>query len=132
MGSSVLARGAAGRSGERRGAVTGQRALSTDQGNSAKEGRVKRERRLTRTSSVMPDCAVGRREGEKVWRELWTCQVADGEERACNTGDVVLILGWGRSPGEENDNPPQCSSLGNPMDRGAWWATVHGVPKSQT
>ena len=114
-----MARGAAGRSGERRGAVTGQRALSTDQGNSAKEGRVKRERRLTRTSSVMPDCAVGRREGEKVWRELWTCQVADGEERACNTGDVVLILGWGRSPGEGHDNPPRCSSLGNHMDKRA-------------
>ena len=81
---------------------------------------------------MMPDCAVGRREGEKVWRELWTCQVANGEETACNTGDMVLILGWGRSPGEGNDNPPQCSSLGNPMDRGAWWATVHGVPKSQT
>ena len=37
-----------------------------------------------------------------------------------------------RCPGEENDNPLQCSCLGNPMDRGAWWATVHGVAKSQT
>ena len=38
----------------------------------------------------------------------------------------------GRSPGEINDNPFQCSCQGNPMDRGDWWATVHGVTKSQT
>ena len=37
--------------------------------------------------------------------------------------------GWGRSPGEGGGNPLQCSRLGNPMDRGAWWATVHGVTK---
>ena len=35
--------------------------------------------------------------------------------------------GWGRSPGGGNGNPLQYSCLGNPMDRGAWWATVHGV-----
>ena len=39
------------------------------------------------------------------------------------------ILGLGRSPGERNGNPLQYSSLGNPMDRGAWWAAVHGVTK---
>jgi len=38
----------------------------------------------------------------------------------------------GRSPGERNGNPVQYSWLENPMDRGAWWATVHGVAKSRT
>ena len=40
--------------------------------------------------------------------------------------------GWGRSPAVGNGNPLQHSRLGNPMDRGAWWATVHGITKSQT
>ena len=44
-------------------------------------------------------------------------------------GDMGLIPESGRSPGEGNDNPLQYSCLGNPMDRGAWWATVHGVTK---
>ena len=51
---------------------------------------------------------------------------------ACNVGDVDLIPGSGRSPGEGNGNPPQYSCLENPMDGGPWWATVHGVEKSQT
>ena len=46
-----------------------------------------------------------------------------------NAGDLGLILGWGRSLGEEKASPLQYSCLGNPMDRGAWWATVHGVAK---
>ena len=46
--------------------------------------------------------------------------------------DVGLISGLGRSPGKENGSPLQDSCLENPMDRGAWWATVHGVAKSQT
>ena len=41
-------------------------------------------------------------------------------------GDAGLIPGLGRSPGGGNSNPLQCSSLGNPMDRRAWWATAHG------
>ena len=52
-----------------------------------------------------------------------------------NAGDVRdlgLILGLGRSPGRGHDSPFQYSGLENPMDRGAWWATVHRVPKSQT
>ena len=49
-----------------------------------------------------------------------------------SAGDMSSILGLGRSPGEENGNPLQYSCLGNPMDRGAWWATVYGVTKSQT
>ena len=51
---------------------------------------------------------------------------------ACNAGDLGSILGSGRSPGEENGNPLQFSCLENPMDGGAWWATVHGVAKSRT
>ena len=46
--------------------------------------------------------------------------------------DVGLIPGLGRSPGGGNGNPLQYSCLGNPVDRGAWRATVHGVAKSQT
>ena len=44
-----------------------------------------------------------------------------------NAGGMVSIPGSGRSPGEGNGNPLQYSCLRNPMDRGAWWATVHGV-----
>ena len=52
-----------------------------------------------------------------------------GKESTCNAGDVGSIPGSGRAPGEENSNPLQYSCLGNPMDRGAWWTTVHGVAK---
>ena len=51
---------------------------------------------------------------------------------ARNAGDLGSIPGSGRSPGEGNGNPLQYSRLENPMDRGAWWATVHGVAKSRT
>ena len=51
---------------------------------------------------------------------------------ACNAGDLGSIPESGRSPGERNGNPLQYSCLGNPMHRGAWWATVHGVSESQT
>ena len=46
-----------------------------------------------------------------------------------NAGDTGSIPGWGRTPGEGNGNPLQYSCLENPMDRGAWRATVHGVAK---
>ena len=49
-----------------------------------------------------------------------------------SAGDLGLIPGSERSPVEENGNPLQHSCLGNPMDRGAWRATVHGVTKSRT
>ena len=55
-----------------------------------------------------------------------------GKETAYQAGDTSSIPGSGRSPGEGNGNPFQYSYLENPMDRGAWWATVHGVTKSQT
>ena len=57
---------------------------------------------------------------------------SDGKESACNAGDPDSIPGSGRSPGEGNGTPLQYSCLENPMDRGAWWAIVHGVTKSQT
>ena len=46
--------------------------------------------------------------------------------------DVGSLPGLGRSAGEEHGNPLQFSCLENPMDRGAWWAAVHGVAKSRT
>ena len=54
-----------------------------------------------------------------------------GMESACNARDSGLIPGSGRSPGEGTGNPLQYSCLENPMDREAWWATVHGVTKGQ-
>ena len=58
-----------------------------------------------------------------------------GKEFTCNAGDGVdtgSIPGWGRTPGGGHGNPLQYSCLGNPRDRGAWWATVHRVAKSRT
>ena len=52
---------------------------------------------------------------------------SDGKESAYNAGDLGLIPGSGRSSREVNGNPFQYSGLENPMDRGAWWAAVHGV-----
>ena len=57
---------------------------------------------------------------------------SDGKPTAYNVGDPGLIPGWGRSPGEGNGNPLQHSCLENPTDRGAWWATGHGVTESNT
>ena len=56
----------------------------------------------------------------------------DGKEFVCNATDPGSIPGSRRSPGEGNGNPLQYSCLGNPMDRGARWATVHGVAMSRT
>ena len=50
---------------------------------------------------------------------------SDGKESACNVGDPGSIPRLGGCPGEENHNPLQCSFLKNPMDRGAWQATIH-------
>ena len=66
----------------------------------------------------------------------WASQVAlvvkNPPASAGDVRDVSSIPGSGRSPGEENGNPLQDSCLENPMDGGAWRATVHGVTKSQT
>ena len=88
------------------------------------------------------------------WRILWTmqsmgCKMWDtterlslgmkgfpggsgGEESVSNAGDPGSIPVLGRSPGIGNGNPFQYSCLENPIDRGAWWAAVHGVAKSWT
>ena len=55
---------------------------------------------------------------------------SEAKASACNVGDLGSIPGSGRSSGEGNGNPLQYSCLGNPMDREAWQAIVHGVPKS--
>ena len=57
---------------------------------------------------------------------------SDGKASVYNAGDLGSIPGSGRSPGEGNGNPLQYYCLENPMDRGAWSATVHVVPKSWT
>ena len=54
---------------------------------------------------------------------------SEGKASACDAGDQGSIPGLGRSPGEGNGNPLQYSCLEDPMDRGAWWATVHRVIK---
>ena len=67
---------------------------------------------------------------------IWTSQVVlvvkNPTASAGDIGDSDPIPVLGRSSGEENGNPLQYSCLENPMDRGAWWATVHRVTKSQT
>ena len=57
---------------------------------------------------------------------------SDGKESACNAGDPGSTPGSGRSPGEGNGYPLQCSYLVNSMHKGAWQATVHGVAKRWT
>ena len=57
---------------------------------------------------------------------------SDGKESACKAEDPSSIPRSGRSAGEGNSNPLQYSCQENSMDRGAWWATVHGVAKSRT
>ena len=56
---------------------------------------------------------------------------SDGEASAYNAGDPGSIPGLGRSPGEGNGNPLQYPCLENLLDKGGWWATVHGVAKSR-
>ena len=57
---------------------------------------------------------------------------SDSKASACNGGDLGLIPGSGKSPGEGNGTPLQCSCLENPRDGGAWWAAVYGVAQSRT
>ena len=64
---------------------------------------------------------------------LWSFPCgSDSKESACNVQDPGLIPGLGTSPGVVNGNLLQYSCLENPMDRGAWWATVYGVTESGT
>ena len=57
---------------------------------------------------------------------------SEGKVSACSAGDLGSIPGSGRLPGEGNGNPLQYSCLENPMDREAWWATVHDRKESDT
>ena len=57
---------------------------------------------------------------------------SDSKESACNAGDLGSISGLGRSPGGGNGNALQYFCLGNPMPRGIWQATIHGIAKSLT
>ena len=78
--------------------------------------------------------------GKIPWRGAWPPPAvflglpggADGKGSACNVGDWGSTPGLGRSPGEGSDNPLQYSCLENPMDRGAWRATVQGVTELDT
>ena len=63
---------------------------------------------------------------------FWSSQGLSCKESTCQTEDMGLNPGSGRSPEEGNGNPLEYSCLGNPMDRGAWRATVHGVARSPT
>ena len=78
-------------------------------------------------------CVSDRKYYQKFATLPWTSLVAQTVKcLAYNVGDLGLTPGLGRSSGEGNGNPLQYSCLENPMDRGAWWATVHGVAKSRT
>ena len=59
-----------------------------------------------------------------------SCHGSVGKESACNAGDPGSIPGLERSPGEGHSNPLQYFLPGKSMNRGGWWATVHGVAKS--
>ena len=76
-----------------------------------------------------------------VYEPFLSCQIyclmgfpgsSDGKASAYNAENLGSVPGSGRSSVEGNGNPLQYSCLENPMDRGAWWATVHGVAKSRT
>ena len=67
-----------------------------------------------------------------VWHLMGFPGGSDDKESACSVGHPSSIPGLGRSPGEQNGYPLQYTCLENSMDRGAWWATVHRVTKSQT
>ena len=67
---------------------------------------------------------------QSLWKPLWLPWCLNGEESACNAEDLGSIPGSGRSPREGNGNPLQYFCLEDPMDRGAWQATVHTVVES--
>ena len=73
----------------------------------------------------VPHCIISYSMNSRMGLPWWL----SGKESACKAGDMTSIPGSGRFPGEGNGNTLQYSYLGNPMDRGAWRATVHGVTK---
>ena len=80
---------------------------------------------------ALRNCSEGAVGGKSTYKalvktEFTTIHSSVSKDSACNAGDPSLIPGSGRSPGEGNGNPLQYSCLENPMDKGAWQATVHG------
>ena len=75
------------------------------------------------SASEFPECFIDK-------HVLLLQGLPGGSESACNAGDPGSIPGLGKYSGEGNGNPLQYSCLENSIDRGAWWATVHGVTKS--
>ena len=71
-------------------------------------------------------------QGENILVDTWVAGWLSSKESTCEAGDVGSLPRSGQSTREGNGNPLQHSCLGNLMDRGAWWATVHRVSKSQT
>ena len=94
----------------------------------------KRNRFLRDTQRMNLKCTMLRKrtQTKKAYRIFWKMMGRENRLGVCNAGDRSSILKSGKSPGEGNGNPLQYSCLENSMDRGAWWATVHGVAKSQT
>ena len=79
---------------------------------------------------IEPRCLVSPTMASDFLKDLFPGD-SDGRESVCNVGeDLGSILGLGRSLGGGHSNPLQYSRLENPMDKGAWWATVHGVTKN--
>ena len=91
-----------------------------------KQSRVCQSRYIPKSGESKPQCSVSPTQNNT---PFYLRSGSDCKESACNVGDLGLIPGSERSPGEGNGNPLQYSCLENPMHRGAWWATVHGVTK---
>ena len=88
---------------------------------------------LTRLTEVIISQYIQIGNHQVVYLELYPCQVAQWLKNSPASAEGVgSIPSLGRSPGEGNGNALQYSCLENPMDRGAWWGTVHGVAKNQT
>ena len=97
--------------------------------------RQERERRLWLRLCRDPEELAGKRAQEQSWDRSWNGRASSGsviKEPACSVGDLDPIPGSGRCPGEGNGNPLHYSCLENFKDRGDWWATIHGVTRSQT
>ena len=96
------------------------RLLGIKKKKDANEPIYKTETDSQKTNLRIPEVGRGRKDlGIDIYT-LGSLGGSDGEESACNTRDPALIPGSGRSPGEENGYPLQCSCLENPMDREAW------------
>ena len=105
-------------------------------GNMVQENEDRENENEPRKTRKRAETAVGPGDWELCWA-MWSVRGLlwwlSGKECASNTGDtgnVSSIPGWGRSLGEGNVNPLRYSCLGNPTERGAWRASVHGVAKS--